>query len=248
MGLEETKLNIQYLAVLILTAVIGGCSIASPVIPMQMTDRKIIDMPELNTISSVNLGETLVAKGVRITGEALEVSEVVTFSRPSELDCDFSVQPETRFFRGRWQVGDEVADCFGPFTFQATQIDGSTNWNCPGKFFFGDVCLEKRSGDFFVSRNRKTWSLEQSSAPLVIFEGVVDSQTNFVQELIYNGRSGDTLKFIYRELADDMLRAAFTQDIQYDLSQSKEIGFKNVRIEVMEASNTSITYKVLSNF
>lgn len=241
-------MNIQYVAVIVLAIIIGGCSVASPVIPMQMTDRKIIDMPEPNTISTVNLGETLVAKGVRTTGEALDVSEVVTFSRPSELDCDFSVQPDTRFFRGRWQVGEEIADCFGPFMFLNTQIDGSTNWNCPGKVFVGDVCIDKQSGDFFASRNRKTWPLEQSAAPLVVFEGVVDSKTNFVQELIYNGRSGDTLKFIYRELSDDMLRAAFTQEIQYDLSQSSEIGFKNVRIEVTEASNTSITYKMLSNF
>ena len=45
-----------------------------------------------------------------------------------------------------------------------------------------------------------------------------------------------------------MARSAFTQEVQYDLKESKIIGFKNVRIEVIEATNSSITYKVLKAF
>ena len=76
----------------------------------------------------------------------------------------------------------------------------------------------------------------------------VRSEASFKQELIYNGRLGDGLKFIYREFSGDMARPAFTQDIQYDLNTSNIIGFKNVKLEVISATNTLIKYKVISNF
>jgi len=76
----------------------------------------------------------------------------------------------------------------------------------------------------------------------------VVSEASFKQELIYNGRLGDGLKFIYREFSGDMARPAFTQDIQYDLKTSNIIGFKNVKLEVISATNTVIKYKVISNF
>ena len=74
------------------------------------------------------------------------------------------------------------------------------------------------------------------------------SRPYFEQELIYNGRVENNLRFIYREFAGDMARDAFTQEIQYDLDASPVIGFKGARIEVVSASNTNLTYKVIANF
>lgn len=76
----------------------------------------------------------------------------------------------------------------------------------------------------------------------------VSKKEYFKQEFIYNGRVGNALKFIYREYIDDLARPAFTQDLQYDLSESKIIGFRGLRIEVVNATNTNIEYKVISHF
>lgn len=70
----------------------------------------------------------------------------------------------------------------------------------------------------------------------------------FKQEFIYNGRVGNALKFIYREYLNDYARPAFTQDLQYDLSENKTIGFRGMRIEIINATNTIIEYKVLNYF
>ena len=70
----------------------------------------------------------------------------------------------------------------------------------------------------------------------------------YKQEFIYNGRIGNNLKFIYREYVNDYARPAFSQDLQYDLSESNIIGFKGLRIEILEVTNTKIKYKVLSYF
>lgn len=70
----------------------------------------------------------------------------------------------------------------------------------------------------------------------------------FKQEFIYNGRVNNNLKFVYREYVDNLARSSFTQELQYDINDSKVIGFKGLRIDVLNTTNTSITYKVLSPF
>lgn len=78
----------------------------------------------------------------------------------------------------------------------------------------------------------------------------VDPKCNdcFKQEFVFNGKANNVLKFMYREYVNDMARPAFTQELQYDLTEGNTIGFKGLRIEVIDASNTSITYKVLNSF
>ena len=67
---------------------------------------------------------------------------------------------------------------------------------------------------------------------------------SFSQELLYNGRNKDSIKLLYREFKNDMARPAFSQELTYEI-ESKMIGFKNVRLEVIEATNTSIKYKIM---
>jgi hypothetical protein len=77
---------------------------------------------------------------------------------------------------------------------------------------------------------------------------VVTSSPNFKQELIYNGRVGDNVKIIYREFSNEYARPSFTQELQYDLSTSNQIGFKGARLYIEQASNMQITYRVIKTF
>lgn len=70
----------------------------------------------------------------------------------------------------------------------------------------------------------------------------------FQQTLIYSGKVGDKINVGYREFSNNMARPAFNNDVEYDLSESQTIGYKGARIEVITATNESITYRVLSNF
>lgn len=67
---------------------------------------------------------------------------------------------------------------------------------------------------------------------------------SYKQELIYNGKSKDTIKISYREYRNDMARPAFFQDLTYDLLESREIAFRDLRIVVIEATNSAITFSV----
>ena len=48
----------------------------------------------------------------------------------------------------------------------------------------------------------------------------------FHRELIYGGVSRGTITLTYREYANDMARPAFTQELNYDLADGEEIGFR----------------------
>ena len=67
---------------------------------------------------------------------------------------------------------------------------------------------------------------------------------SYKQELIYNGKSKDTIRLSYREYIKDMARPAFYQDLTYDLAESREIAFRDLRIEVLEATNSAIKFFV----
>jgi len=59
---------------------------------------------------------------------------------------------------------------------------------------------------------------------------------------------GNKLKISYREFNNNMARAAFNTDVEYDLSESAIIGYAGARIEVIDATNTDIKYKIIKNF
>ena len=71
---------------------------------------------------------------------------------------------------------------------------------------------------------------------------------SFQQTLIYSGRVKDKINIGYREFSNDTARPAFNNDVEYDLSDSKTIGYKGALIEVVDANNSSINYKLIRNF
>lgn len=68
------------------------------------------------------------------------------------------------------------------------------------------------------------------------------------QSIEYVGRDGEILKFAYSEFLDGFARQAFTREFQVDLKQGKIAAFKGAVIEIENATNASITYKVVRNF
>lgn len=75
-----------------------------------------------------------------------------------------------------------------------------------------------------------------------------DASDFFDQRLIYNGISGNTVKFLYREFTDAMNRNSFEQEVTYDLNLGEVIGFKGSRFVIHSASNTGIEYSILKPF
>lgn len=73
---------------------------------------------------------------------------------------------------------------------------------------------------------------------------------SFKYVALYQGKSANKIKISFREFKDDMARPAFTQDIEYELEKDGTaiIGFKGLRIQVLKATNTDVTYKVVKDY
>ncbi len=71
---------------------------------------------------------------------------------------------------------------------------------------------------------------------------------SFQQTIAYDGRNGDVLKFNYAEFSDGFARQSFSREFQIDLSEGSVAAYKGAIIEVLEATNVQIKYKVIRNF
>jgi hypothetical protein len=71
---------------------------------------------------------------------------------------------------------------------------------------------------------------------------------HFQQTLLYNGRIGNRIALGYREFSGQVARPAFSNEVSYDLSESSIVGYKGARIEIIKATNTEVTYKIISGF
>ncbi len=67
---------------------------------------------------------------------------------------------------------------------------------------------------------------------------------SYKQELIYSGLSEDTVKFSCREYKNEMPRPVFTQDLTYDIASSREIAYQDLRIEILYATESTISFFV----
>ncbi len=70
----------------------------------------------------------------------------------------------------------------------------------------------------------------------------------FQQTLIYSGKIGNKINIGYREFSGNMARPAFNNDVEYDLGASNTIGYKGATLEILEATNEFIKYRVIRNF
>jgi len=229
---------------------LSGC-LSSPVKLGEYANTKVLDDPQVGTTTTRALGETLVSKGVRTTEPALEVIKTTQFNKAdgesSIMTCAVTVHPGTYPKRGILTKEPKGAACFGPVTAELTLSDGTTNWNCPGRTGLGDVCLDS-AGTYHLVLGPGTVPLKQDFDHLRLTERVSEHNPGLVQEIIYNGRAGNSVKMLYREFSYDVARPAFAQELQYDLGESHVVGFKTLRMEILEATNTQITYRLESSF
>jgi hypothetical protein len=86
-----------------------------------------------------------------------------------------------------------------------------------------------------------TWPAE----PLfVAAEGLEGQEAAYRAQMIYSGLTGNTIRAAYREFTGDFIRPAFTQELQYNLAQDSTIAYKSIKIQVLEATNSQIRYRV----
>ena len=205
-----------------------------------------ITLPAVGVITPKELGETLVTSICERTADSWQISK-------SQIEfVHFSEQILKPL--GRTKAGMPV---FAAVEGYQQIFSEKTPLSAVGDFF-NTLC--EKNGELHhlckntVTRNYLKDAREQSPDAFAVKAKYVDvDYPSLQQELIYNGRVRDDLKFVYRELStvragNMLMRSPFQQDVQYEFTENTVIGFKGARLEIISANNQQIIYKLLENF
>lgn len=219
---------------LLIAGVVGfglvGC--ASPAYNYQATP-KHVSKPPLNTVNTAYVGDKMLEQGIFVDREALHVPSSTKLSFAYTLTPGY-YQKSGEDAKGNYYLplnnipnGGMVQKSALADPFKDVML-GSDGRLCIVTAFNAKVCTEKHE-------------VKQATTSIA-------SDNSFQQTLIYSGKVGNKINVGYREFSSNLARPAFNNDVEYDLNQSKQIGYKGALLEVLDADNQSIKYKVLRNF
>ncbi len=233
---------------------LSGCFAESPNHPSQMSTYRIIDLgsfsspksvliinPDVGNIAEKSLGETLIITSNKIIEKQVRISEVFTRCVIDGFDANFYIKS------GNLRLDRESVE--GKF-YKSTQ---------PIRLTLQGTSYQAEGG-IYISKNNEQF-IYQTTASGVTRIFLLDPQikvtyedhteiTNesFKQEFVYLGVVKGVATFMYREFIDSVARPAFSQEVKYDLNVDKTIRFKSLELQILEATNSRIKYKVIHPF
>lgn len=211
--------------------VVGCASTGTTYTPTQ----KQLSEPPIGSINVANLGDRLLVQGVMTERQALYFPSTQKFYLGGSISSGYYAKQrendEYEFFSSSTnEVGSgKFKDIMGIEMPYGLALRKSDNAICAAGMTGGaggcrtDLQFEK-----------KNWASASGSS--------------FQQTLLYNGKVGNKINIAYREFSSDLARPAFNNDVEYDLSESNQIGYKGALLEVIDANNQMIKYKVIKNF
>ena len=207
------------LALVLLMLTVLGCKTK----PIQAT-YSLQTFPSVGSTETVGVGEQMLAQGDASTVDAIVLPHDVTLGDVTVKQGTYPILSEN----------DEYKQ------FHSVNFVRNGRLSGRGKLFV-----------FKKDEPGKTVCLGRSLCTDVTYttgKATTYSRARNQQTLLYSGKVGNRVTLGYREFVNETARPAFSNDVDYDLSESTVLGYKGARIEVLKATNTEITYKVLSGF
>lgn len=197
-----------------------------------------IDYPVIGDIAIAYIGDDLVVQGFKMEFDAIRIDSDVTIkSGMNHNSIDSGVYLKVGANK------DETIYTSDPLGGKKPSVKISKNPHIA-------VVIEKGKSGVCAkfSNGFATGNVCNESASFTNVKQVVSTAATFQQTLIYNGKVGNKLNVGYRESKNHMARDAYSNDAEYDLTDSMIIGYKGATIEVIEANNSYIKYRLLKNF
>lgn len=224
---EKTmKLMIAALAAIAL----AGC--AAPKYNYAPQTKEFSD-PPVGSVSTAGVGEKMLSQGVLVRQEAIEVLA------PFAPNIGHIIGPGLYLKTG----SDDQAEYFSPKLGDGGgRLDRTaTIFDAPSSVMLkqdGSLCVVTISTQYVCKSGA---NYERKFIDLI-------TEKTLQQTLIYSGRIGNKINIGYREFSANLARMAFNNDVEYDLSESKIIGYKGAEIEILDATNRQIRYKLIKTF
>lgn len=223
----------MYRVLLCATASLAIVGCATPLTNYQPTTRQISE-PPVNSINTANVGDRMLSQGVITERAALyfPTTQKTSFQHtiqqgyyPKRGESDQYIQYGISNEPGAGKVVDGALSD----PTQGLTIRKSDNAIC--LFTIYNMNVDCKKGLDFKMQN---WTTADANS--------------FQQTLLYNGKVGSKINIGYREFSGDMARSAFSNEVEYDLKESKQIGYKGALLDIIDANNQMIKYKVIRNF
>lgn len=215
-----------------LVTVLTGCT--TPVYNYT-PQAKNFSIPPLHITTTTYVGEEMVKQGVDSSAEAL------SFEQPTQIGDNFYyIIPPGGYIK----VGETSSSEF------YSGVNSLTGQVIPNRPMINDPVKNielKKDGEICIVTIFNATKCDTGK----IFKKAklnTSAQNSFQQTLIYNGKVGSKINIGYREYNDGLARPAFSNEVEYDLSESKTIRYKGAIIDIQDANNQSITFKLERNF
>lgn len=208
-----------------------GCT--TPQIGNYIPKTANISKPPIGSINTAYVGDSLVSQGKIIEQDLMAIQS------------DFDLNMQYKVFAGKYaQIGHDKENKFYSLRELKKNTEGAR-----AKLLSDppSVLMINKKGWLCVITIYNTKSCGDATGVSFKTEGSVN-EDSFQQTLIYSGKVGNKINIGYREFSSNIARPAFNNNVEYDLSQSKEIGYKGALLEIIEATNQDIKYKVIRNF
>jgi|TARA_B110000259_G_C13957135_1_gene379205 hypothetical protein len=219
-------MNINIFYVLLVAVLIQGC--ATPVYDYQPVTTEF-NLPLVNIENTVKVGESVLRKGSSAKHEVITLASTYTVGIIGQYEFSSGVYSK--------QGGDVTSGFYLPSKYGNRGVITPNAMADPFQVIQAFYSPQKLCG---VSRlNAKMCNQATFS---------VGTQDIFDEEnLVYKGKNGDVLEFSYNKTSNDESKPDILTTIRHDLSDGKEMRFGDATLEIMGATDESITYKLLSN-
>ncbi|MEM1147700.1 MAG: hypothetical protein AAGH49_07910 [Pseudomonadota bacterium] len=224
----------QYLIFSFLLFSIVGCASGRPII----LSAELIDEPNIGEVVSADIGDPVLRKGEHYPVPAINLLNPISKDAGLFVGFDIPVQQMLAVYE------DENYTYY-----QATQMIQKELLvgNSPVR---GGICVSKKDRSIakvYVAVGHCGLKIEPD--PVLSFATVpIMSELGFLQELLYNGRVGNYVRFLYRDSSQNAEEPENTEDLQHNLDEGNDVVFRGARLEVLSASNKSLQYRVLKSF
>ena len=222
----------KFLGLTVVALLVSGCTTpARNYVPQT----KEISIPPLNTTTTTYVGEDMVRQGIDASidaihfNQAVEIGSIGVYTIPAGDYVKIGEDSKSEFF---------------------SNVERTSGAIVPNRFMVNDPTQSiqlKKNGEICIVTIYGATKCD-TGKPFSKVKFQTEQQSVFQQTLIYNGKVGNKINIGYREFQGGLARAAFSNEVEYDLSESKTIRYKGAVLDILDANNQSITFKLTSNF
>jgi len=207
-----------------------------PVNAVRQTNAAERLQPPLNTVAIAHVGDTILQQGESYQRAAIHLKDEISFGD----DGAWALTPGYYFRTGESIGWETYAPADGPDAGSVRKAPGAITLQ--GSFHFSnDGETIGVITNFYQAVNTKARYVTRTTRPAW-------SSDSLQRLLVYGGKSGTSIKLGYREIWKNITMPSRDVFIEFDLADSRVVEFKGARIEVIEADNNVIRYRVTRAF